>query len=171
ALARDVRDDAAAVVQRPVPLGESGLDLGDVGSAVGEANRLPRLGEHAVLVPGDLPGEREHELRVHAGERDDRDEGRTERLGDSLDRPTEETRVEEIRRLDERGLRIREPAQHGLRYDGLRLDAVRPAEDLRPTRALTARAGRRERGRHRAALAYPAVVECEVRAERAHVHE
>ncbi len=43
-LPRDVRDDAAAVVEVPVPVGERDLDLRDVGAAVGEPDRLPASG-------------------------------------------------------------------------------------------------------------------------------
>ena len=129
ALPRDVRDDAAAVVERRVPLGERGLDLREVGAAVGEPDRLAGLGQHAVLVPRDLPGESEHELAVHTRERDDRDERRAERARDSLDRAPEEAGVEEVGGLDERRLGVGETTEHGLGDDRLRV-AVRDAEKL-----------------------------------------
>jgi hypothetical protein len=75
----------------------------------------------------------------------DGDERRAERLRDPFDRAPEEAGVEEIGGLDERGLRVRQPAQHGLGHYGLRVGAVRHAEELRPTRPFAAGPRRGER--------------------------
>src|SRR5712691_8474977 len=94
-LARDVRHDAAAAVEPRVPAGEGVLDLRDVPATVGETDWLRRLRSDTVLVPGDLPGEGEHELARDPGERDDRDERCAERARHPLDGPQEKARVEE----------------------------------------------------------------------------
>ena len=55
------------------------------------------------------------------GERDDRDQRLAERARDALDRAPEEAGVEEVGRLDERGLRVGQPAQQRLGDDRLGL--------------------------------------------------
>src|SRR3990170_4987858 len=134
-LPRDVRDDATALVELGVPAREGGLDLGDVRAPIREANRLRRFRKNAVLVPGDLPGEREHELAVDPGERDDRDERGTECARDALDRPREEARVEEVGGLDERRLPVGQATEDRLWDDRLGV-AVSNPEQLGPAGAL-----------------------------------
>ena len=96
-----------------------------------------RLGRDAVLVPGDVPGERQHHLGVDARERRDRGLRLPERLGDAGDRAAELGRVEELGRLDERDLVVAEPAQDRLADDRLRL-LLASSEQRLPERPLAA---------------------------------
>ena len=79
-----------------------------------------RLRRDAVLVPRDVPGERQHHLGVDAGERGDRGLRLAECLGDAGDRAPELGRVEQLGSLDERDLVVAEPAQDRLADDRLR---------------------------------------------------
>src|SRR5205814_10161383 len=106
-----------------------------------------------VLIPGDLPADRDHDLRVRARERDDADRRPAEAAREALDRPPVRTEVEQRRRLDNRLLTLRELSQDRL---GHRLDRRRAAaEQLAEEAALLAFAGLH--GKAWSALADPAV--------------
>ena len=129
-------------------------------------------GVTAVLVPGDVPGEGEHGLLVHARERHDRRPSARPRL---FATPATVRRkrglVEEVGRLDERQLVVGEATQDRLGDDRLGLLVAR-AEQRLPERLLTFRgAGGAAAQRDRVPLAHPAAVERDLAAERAHVDE
>src|SRR5690242_5820129 len=69
---RDVRGDAAVLGELRVPAREHRLQLVRVVAALGQAHRLGRVRSDAVLVPGDVPGDAEHDLAVRPGEGHDR---------------------------------------------------------------------------------------------------
>src|SRR5262249_47572928 len=69
----NLRVDAAPLLETGVPLGELRVQLARLHPPLGEADGLRRVAVDPVLVPGDLPDEREHDVRVRPGERDDAD--------------------------------------------------------------------------------------------------
>ena len=79
-------------VPRPPPLGE----LGDVVAATFEPHGRVGLCVDAVLVPGDVPGDRDHDVGTDAAERHQRDARRAERARDALHRPPVGARVERL---------------------------------------------------------------------------
>src|SRR5207244_2936324 len=115
----------------------------------------------------DVPGDRDHELAVHAGKRQDARPRLAEALGDPADRAPEGARVEQVGGLDDGELRLGQATQDRLADD--RLIRRRALEERAETAPLPA--GERDRRRRRAPLLHPAVVERDVLAERAHVDE
>ena len=77
---RDVRDDPAVLDEVRVPLGERALELVGLVPALGEPHRLRRVGRDAVLVPGDLPGDRDDDSGLTPESGDDRDAAASPRL-------------------------------------------------------------------------------------------
>ena len=96
-----------------------------------ELHRLRRLGRDAVLVPGDVPGDRDHELLVHARERKDARPRLAEALRDSADRPAIVARVVEVGRLDGLELGLAQPPEDRLRGDRLLRRRLERREDRR----------------------------------------
>ena len=105
------RPSSARCAFQPVKLSSSSVQ---VVTALGEPNRLRRVGSDPVLVPGDLPHDRHDHLAADPRERNDRCLRRAEALGDAGDRAAVRARVEEIGRLDDRELGLREAAQDRL---------------------------------------------------------
>src|SRR5919108_2108575 len=68
---RDVGHHSAVGLHLSVPFGEAGVELRQLVAALREPDGLRRFERDAVPVPGQLPGDRDHGLRVRAGERDD----------------------------------------------------------------------------------------------------
>src|SRR6266508_360884 len=106
--ARDVRHEPAAHLDVRVPLLVPAVELVELMAALGEPDRLRRVGRDAVLVPGDVPGDRDHKLRIDAGEGDDRRLRLTEALGDAADRAAELAAVEQVGGLDHSELLVGE---------------------------------------------------------------
>src|SRR5215203_7163676 len=75
---RDFRDHASVRVDARVPRAERRLELLELVASFGEADRLRRLGQNAVLVPRDVPRHGDHDLRVHAREWDRSEEHTSE---------------------------------------------------------------------------------------------
>src|SRR5437763_564032 len=73
--ARDLGDNEEVVRELGVPVAEHRLELLRVVAALGEPDGLGGVGGDPVLVPGDVPGERDHDVAVHARQRDDADAG------------------------------------------------------------------------------------------------
>ena len=118
---------------------------------------LRRLGRDAVLVPGDVPRDRDHDLGVHPRERQEADAGVAEALGDAGDRALVGAVVEELGRLHDRLLLGGEAAVHRL---GHRAAPARPGASRAAPRAREAPATPRllHDRRRRAPLPEPAVV-------------
>src|SRR5438874_1743918 len=102
---RNVRNDPAVFLQVRVPLREGLVELGRVVTALGETDGR-RVGRDPVLVPRDLPGDRDDDVRIDAGERVDRDAGQAEALRDAADGAPVLGGVEAVGRLDDRELRL-----------------------------------------------------------------
>src|SRR5207248_6957641 len=90
------------------------VELTQLVTALLEPDWLPQLWGDAVPVPGDVPGDRDHDLAADAGERQDARVRRPEALGDARDRATEVGLVEEVGGLDHFPLRLGEAAQDRL---------------------------------------------------------
>ena len=108
------------------------LELVEVVAALGKPHRLGRLGADPVLVPGDLPGDRDDHLAADARERHDRDLRLAEALRDPGDRPPIGARVEEVGGLDEVELLLGETPQDRLGRNGWRLGRALAAEEAGP---------------------------------------
>src|SRR6266511_2867952 len=94
--ARDVRNDAPVGFDARVPLLVATVELVELVPALDQAHGLRRVRSDAVLVPGDVPGNRDQELGVDARERYERSLRLAEALPDAADRPPVLTRVEEV---------------------------------------------------------------------------
>src|SRR3954451_9870389 len=136
-----------------------------------EADRLRELRSDPVLVPRDVPGDRDHDLAADTRERADARLGLAEALRDPGDRAAEVRLVEEVGGLDDLALRLGQPPED-------RLIGNRRLRDRRPARLEQARQAEppaRPVGRHRrsrwAPLLQPPVLERDVLAERADVDE
>src|SRR5437762_3277850 len=55
----DLGNDSAVALDAGIPGLEGGLELAELMTPLGETYRLGRVEEDAVLVPGDLPGDRD----------------------------------------------------------------------------------------------------------------
>src|SRR5205823_3388214 len=115
----DGRNDAAVAGDACVPGGVGRLELVELEAALGEADRLTRVEADPVLVPGDVPGDRDHELAVHARELQDARAGLAEALRDPAHGAAKRARVEEVGRLDDLELGLRQAPQDRLADDGL----------------------------------------------------
>src|SRR5512133_2002298 len=111
---RDFRDHSSVRVDARVPGPKRRLELLELVPALGKPDGLRRLGEDSVLVPRDVPRDGDHDLGVHARQRDDARVGLAEALADAADGAAVGARVEEIRRLDHRAFVIGEPAEDRL---------------------------------------------------------
>src|SRR5215213_7902341 len=94
--ARDVRHEATVALDARVPPGVALVDLVELVTALGEADRLRGVRRDTVAVPRDLPRDRDFDLRVDTGERHDRSLRLAEALRDAADRPPELAAVEEV---------------------------------------------------------------------------
>src|SRR3989440_6511663 len=99
-VALDRRNDAAVSGDPRIPGSEGALQLVELEPALGQAHRLAGVEADPVLVPRDVPGDRDHELAVHAGERQDARPRLAEALRDPADSAAKWARVEDIRGLD-----------------------------------------------------------------------
>src|SRR5215207_9331657 len=117
--ARDLRDDPAVRLDPRVPGLEGAVQVSELVAARLELHRLRRLRRDAVLVPGDVPGDRDQELLVHARQREDARAGLAETLGHAADRAAVVARVVEVGGLDRLELGLAQPAEDGLGRDGL----------------------------------------------------
>src|SRR5215831_21175734 len=166
---RNVRNEPPVRGQLCVPAGEHDLQLARLVAPLREAHWLARLRGDAVLVPRDVPRDRDHDLRIRAGQRNDADPWLTETLRDPRDRPPERARVEELRSLDHRLLGLGEAAQDRLVDDALdRLLAGFEQRAQSPEPLAPAVSDDRGRG---TAFLQPAVVDGDLDAERADVDE
>src|SRR5829696_1142309 len=161
---RDVGHEAAIVGQVRVPLLEARLEILEVVAALDEPERLRRIGRDPVLVPGDLPRDCDDHLAAYARERQDRRLRRAEALRHTGDRAPVRTRVEEVCRLDDRELGLREPPQDRLVRDRRLLRPAAAAEEAAPAALAAARVERDGRER-RAPLTQPPVLERDLCAE------
>src|SRR5918999_946759 len=119
--ARDIRDDAAVVADFCVPIGKRRVELGELMTTLREPDGLRRVEGDAVLVPREIPGDRDHGLLVRAGERDDAGPRAAEALRDSAHRSPKARRVEQVGSLYDCELVTREPAQNRPVGNGRRL--------------------------------------------------
>ena len=83
---RDLGDEPALVLDVGVPLLEGRLELVELVAAPLEPDRLAGVGADAVLVPREIPRDRDGELTGRPGERDDARLGLAEALDDAADR-------------------------------------------------------------------------------------
>src|SRR5438309_4662559 len=97
------------LVQVRVPVLVEGIELPELVAALLEPDRLGELWRDAVLVPGDVPGDRDHDLPADARERADARLRLAETLRDPRDRAAEIGLVEEIGRLDDLALGLGQP--------------------------------------------------------------
>src|SRR3954454_12066453 len=165
----ELGEHAAPGLETGVPGGESCLDLLRLGAAVGQAHGLLGIPADTVLVPGQVPDEREHDVPAGTGEDDDADARLAQAARDPLHGPQSVAPVEHRGGLDHRVLLVREPAQCRLRDHRLRgtsVDAEDPGEAERPPPARRA-----NRGADRTAFAYPAVAERRLLAQLADLDE
>src|ERR671936_703713 len=100
--AGDLRDEATLVLDARVPLLEGLVELVELVPAPLEPDRLRGVGADAVLVPGEIPGDRDRELAGVARERDDAGLRRAEALRDPADGAAVRAPVGEVRRLQQR---------------------------------------------------------------------
>src|SRR3954470_24065831 len=82
-----------------------------------EADRLRELRSDPVLVPGDVPGDRDHDLAADTRERTDARLRLPEAPGAAGHGPPEVGLVEKIGRLDDLTLRLRKASQDRLVRD------------------------------------------------------
>src|SRR5438876_1122829 len=101
-----------------VPVLVEGVELRELVAAVLKPDRLGELRRDAVLVPGDVPRDRDHDLAADAGERADARLRLAEALRDPGNRAPEIGLVEEIGRLDDLALGLGQPPQERLVGDG-----------------------------------------------------
>src|SRR5581483_5772127 len=118
-----LRYDEAGLVQLGVPVAERGVEVVRLEAALLEAH-LRGAERDAVLVPGDLPADRDHDFGVRPGERHDADRRPAQAAREPFDRAAVRAEVEESGGLDDLLLAAREIAQDRLRH---RLDRRRAA--------------------------------------------
>src|SRR5436190_17778326 len=167
---RDLRHDASIHLDAGVPGPEGRLELGQLVAPLREPDRLRGLGQDAVLVPRDVPGDGDDDLAVHAREQHDARVWLAEALADSAHRTAVRARVEELGRLDHRALLVGEPAQDRLgrkRVVGRRTSRVEERAEAEATLAWLLVESRR-RG---ASFLDPAVLGCDLLTQRADVEE
>src|ERR671931_610782 len=118
-----------------VPVPVERVELAELVPALLEPDRLRKLGGDPVLVPGDVPGDRDHDLAADARQREDARVRRAEALGDARDGAAEVGLVEEVRRLDDLALRLGQAPENRLVRDRrlgdsrlARLEEARQAE-------------------------------------------
>src|SRR5512132_2172951 len=116
---RDIRNDTTFRVDPGIPALEERVELAWFVPAGLQPDWFRRLAGDAVLVPADVPGDRDHELLVHALELQDARARLAEALRDTADRPAVVTRGERVGSLDHRQFGLGEPAEDGLGDDGL----------------------------------------------------
>src|SRR5215204_1462694 len=167
---RDFRDHASVRVDARVPRAERRLELLELVASFGEADRLRRLGQNAVLVPRDVPRHGDHDLRVHAREWDDARVGLAEALADAANGPAIGARVEKICGLDHRTFVDGEPAENRLGRERFFGSGATRVEERAEAEALATRLLLEGR-RGRAPLLEPALLRGDVLAERADVNE
>src|SRR4029453_16059713 len=167
---RDIRNDTTFRIDAGVPALEERVELGWFVPAGLQPDWFRRLAGDAVLVPTDVPGDRDHEFRIDTFQLEDAGAGLAEALGDAADRPAIVAGVEEIRCLDHRQLRLAETAEDRLR--GARLPRLGGdgGEELRQPAPALAPLGR-HRGCRRRPFLHPAVLDGDLLAERADVDE
>src|SRR5262245_23299848 len=100
----DLGYEAAVVLEACVPIGDARLELAELVAWLLQPHGLRRVECDAVLVPGEIPGDRDHDLGVDSRQRDDAGSRVAEALGDPGDRSPERARVEQICCLDDREL-------------------------------------------------------------------
>src|SRR5262245_55223615 len=164
----DVRDDARPVLEACVPDGIGRLQLARLEPALGQPNGLRSTDADSVLVPRDLPGDRDHDLGIRPREDDDARLRIAQAPRDSFDRPDRVADVEQGRSLYLGLLVRREPAEDRLGDDGIGHRAAVRAEDA-PEAERAPAAGVAHGGADRAAFTHPAVVERALLAEDADV--
>src|SRR5215204_5473528 len=167
---RDFRDHPSVRVDARVPGAEGRLELLELVASFGEADRLRGLGKDAVLVPRDVPRDGDHDLGVHARERDDARVGLAEALADPADRPAVGARVEKVCGLDHRTFVDGEPAEDRLGRERLFGRGATRVEKRAEAEALAARLLLEGR-RGRAPLLEPPLLCGDLLAERADVDE
>src|SRR5206468_52521 len=128
--AGDLGDELAVVLEVRVPTFEGLLELFELVPAPLEADRLRRLGRHAVLVPRDVPGDGDREFARDSGEWNDARLRVAEALGDPADSPAVSTCVEEVGGLDHREFVLGEAAQDRLGRDSVLARRAAEPEDL-----------------------------------------
>src|SRR5262249_30727026 len=164
----DVRDDARPVLEVSVPDRVRRLQLGRLQPALGQPDRLGRTDADAVLVPRDLPRDRDRDLGVGARKHDHASLRLAEASRDALDRADCVAGVEQRRGLELSLLLVREAAENRLghgRFDdrtAIRPEDAREAERAPPPGVTHGRPDR-------AALPNPAVVEGALLAQNADV--
>src|SRR5215211_1402373 len=104
-----VGDYPAFGIHPGIPVLEEAVELAGLVATRLEPHRLRRFGGHSVLVPGDVPGDRDHELVVDPGQLQDARTWRAEALRDAADRPPVVAGVEDVRRFDHREFRLAQP--------------------------------------------------------------
>src|SRR5437588_7641709 len=164
----DIWDEPPVALDARVPALIGPVELGQLVPTLGQAHGLRRVRRHAVLVPGDVPGDRDDELAADARERNDARTRLAEALRDSPDRPAVVARVEDVSRLDHLLLAGREAPQDRL-GDHRIVRRLSPRIEQRREPAPPAPALIRDRRRRRAAFFDPAVLDRDLLAERAHV--
>ena len=133
--ARDLRDEAALVLDVGVPRLEGLLELVELVAAALEPHRLRRVGADAVLVPREVPRDGDGDLAGVAGERDDARLRVAEALRDAADGAAVRAAVEEVGGLEQRDLVAREAAEDRLgRRERLAVARRRPSRSPRPRR-------------------------------------
>src|ERR1022692_2573274 len=169
--AGELGDQPAVVVDAGVPVLEARFELLELVSAALETHRLAGVRGDPVLVPRDVPRDRDRHLSGVAGERDDAGARLAEALRDAADRAPVAARVEQMGGLEQSGIAHRRAARDrlGRRNRLLRAGAGQAEELAEPAAAPLARS--RNRGRRRRPLLDPAVLEGGVLAERTDVDE
>jgi len=89
------------LVEVSVPVLVEGVELRELVAAILESDWLGELGRDPVLVPGDFPGDRDHNLAADAREQADARPRLAEALRNPGNRAPEIGVVEEIGRLDD----------------------------------------------------------------------
>src|SRR5919109_1788272 len=97
--ARNIRNDAARRVHRAVPGLKALVEVRELVPAIGKPDGLVRAEDDAVLVPGDVPGDRDHDVRIRPGQRKEAHARLAEALRDARDGTAESASVEQLGRL------------------------------------------------------------------------
>src|SRR4029079_18805480 len=85
-------DHADPGLETGIPDGEPGLELLVLSAAVGQAHTHGRVPADPILVPGEVPDERQDDVRGRPGESDDAHLRRAQAAGESLHTPRARTR-------------------------------------------------------------------------------